>query len=598
MANFWAQLLIALFEAANDWRFSNEVNVIEGPAGKLTIRRRNQFDQDRKLMSVVVEDDHSSLTVYVKGAPESISSRCSKNLNQTILQEGHKLAAEGCYVLGVAKKTVALAQLEQSRDEMEHDLTFLGLIVFRNELKRDAEHAIKELKAGSVRCVMITGDNAPCGAFIARQAGLVESGKKLLTGSRVKKRSDIEWCDESTSNVKFKSTSELMADAEFQQNNYELVVNGEALDILNETGELYRILRKIRVFARMTPNQKVQVVHAFMEGPDGVVCAMAGDGGNDSGALRAAHVGLSMSAAEASIVAPFSSGDGTVFSCVDLIIEGRAALATSLASFKVLIVYGLLFSLANICSFYYAVLLPLLAFIMLAFLALVPMTFLMTLSKPLKHLGQKRPTSSLMGVQTVSSLAGFYLISLVTTLINLNVMESDENYVRWPSYVANTAAWWYLADNWEATVIFETVFPLFLISGFAFSFGSGFRENVLKNIWLMLFLLTSFLISTFILVLPPTNLSVQFHIANEQFNRNHSENPIWQAYQAQGGEPSPAMSSSLRLLIWLLTVIAMLTICLWERFVVHGPGGRYLKQCYLRKCTRKKVLRYEEFDSF
>jgi len=87
-----------------------------------------------------------------------------------------------------------------------------------------------------------------------------------------------------------------------------------------------------RVFARMTPNDKVQCVQLHMERG---VTAMCGDGGNDCGALRAAHVGMALSEAEASMVSPFSTNNRSVMQCVELLKQGRAALATSFSNYKV-----------------------------------------------------------------------------------------------------------------------------------------------------------------------------------------------------------------------------------------------------------------------
>ena len=70
------------------------------------------------------------------------------------------------------------------------------------------------------------------------------------------------------------------------------------------------------------------------------ITGMCGDGGNDAGALRAAHSGIALSDAEASIVSPFSSSNKSIFACVDLLKEGRCALATSFASYKFMILYG------------------------------------------------------------------------------------------------------------------------------------------------------------------------------------------------------------------------------------------------------------------
>ncbi len=93
-----------------------------------------------------------------------------------------------------------------------------------------------------------------------------------------------------------------------------------------------------RIFARMNPIQKRRLVEDLKE--FGHTVMMCGDGANDCGALKAAHVGISLSEAEASAAAPFTSIEKDI-SCVSSVIsEGRASLATSLGCFKYLALYS------------------------------------------------------------------------------------------------------------------------------------------------------------------------------------------------------------------------------------------------------------------
>ena len=64
---------------------------------------------------------------------------------------------------------------------------------------------------------------------------------------------------------------------------------------------------------------------------------MCGDGGNDCGALKAAHVGIALSDAEASIVAPFTSLDKSITSVIEVVKEGRCALASAFAAYKYMV---------------------------------------------------------------------------------------------------------------------------------------------------------------------------------------------------------------------------------------------------------------------
>jgi cation-transporting ATPase 13A3/4/5 len=307
-----------------------------------------------------------------------------------------------------------------------------------------------------------------------------------------------------------------------------------------------------------------------------------------------------MTAAEASVVAPFSSQKGSVMTCVDLLTEGRCALATSIASYKYLVIYGLLFSIVKMCSFYYAILMPLMGYVMIDIVAVVPLTFAMTLSRPLNHLGPKRPTSSLLGVQTVSSVAGFLIIATCTMAINLGVMTSSDGYVRWPSHGADTAAWWFISDNYESTVIWITCFLLFISSTFIFSFGSGFRDSVFKNFILVIYVIALYLFASLLLLLPLNWLSVKFHIATEQFNRIGTENPVWQKYQQDGGSPSPGMSFELRILIWFLSTLGVMIAMGWERLVVFGPIGKAMKSRFKKRFATNspKSKLNQEFANF
>jgi P-type E1-E2 ATPase len=82
---------------------------------------------------------------------------------------------------------------------------------------------------------------------------------------------------------------------------------------------------------------------------------MCGDGGNDCGALKTAHVGISLSDAEASIVAPFTSLDKSIESVVEVLLEGRCSLASALASYKYMIMYGQIETLNQIMNAHFLI---------------------------------------------------------------------------------------------------------------------------------------------------------------------------------------------------------------------------------------------------
>ena len=95
---------------------------------------------------------------------------------------------------------------------------------------------------------------------------------------------------------------------------------------------LSQMLVKTQIFARMSPDEKNEVVER-LQGL-GYTVLMCGDGANDCAALKAADVGLSLSEAEASVAAPFTSRTPDISCVLEVIKEGRAALVTSFSCFK------------------------------------------------------------------------------------------------------------------------------------------------------------------------------------------------------------------------------------------------------------------------
>ena len=97
------------------------------------------------------------------------------------------------------------------------------------------------------------------------------------------------------------------------------------------------LILQTSIFARIQPAQKTFIVETLVE--EGLVAGMCGDGTNDCGALKAAHFGISLSCAEASIVSPFTSKNRRITDCLEVIREGRCALTTSFLAFKFMILY-------------------------------------------------------------------------------------------------------------------------------------------------------------------------------------------------------------------------------------------------------------------
>ena len=111
----------------------------------------------------------------------------------------------------------------------------------------------------------------------------------------------------------------------------ELVIAGKSFNVLMDEYWLPQYLQYVRVFARMKPLDKVRCVRMHMAHH---ITAMCGDGGNDAGALKAAHAGIALSGANSSVVSHFSSTNLSIESCVTLLKEARCSLDVSFSSYK------------------------------------------------------------------------------------------------------------------------------------------------------------------------------------------------------------------------------------------------------------------------
>ncbi|KAL3676685.1 hypothetical protein R1sor_026633 [Riccia sorocarpa] len=335
-----------------------------------------------------------------------------------------------------------------------------------------------------------------------------------------------------------------------------------------------KLLLFTRIYARFKPADKVEVVE--MHRAHGLIVGMCGDGGNDCGALRAAHAGIALSEAEASVVSPFTSKTKSVLSVVDLLREGRGALHTSFACYKFLIMYGLMFSILKLCCYWYGIILCQMDYLFIDGVAVLSLGYAMTLSYPEQQLGKTRPTSSLIGGLNVGSVVGVWVINLMFTIGALIFMRKEEGYVQWPARFSHGAAWWTLGDNWESTVLFFTMYMQYITSAFIFSFGSSFRKNVFFNYFLMVAYWGLVIFVSVLLLLPHSQFTELWHVSSEQFNSPNPDNSVWSMYQETGGQPSPPMPFSFRFRLWWLILGNICAIVIWQKVIAEGPVARYV----------------------
>jgi Ca2+-transporting ATPase len=239
----------------NKWRLFGrplEVAIVQAAGNKdiklrdlekrLKILDRIPFNSTNKY-SITTTKNSDGIFSAMLGAPEILIGLCKMDAleKKRILKEIDRRAESGERLLGVARRTGA------------HDETspyeFLGLLAFRDPIRSGVKSAIERMTASGVQTVIVTGDHRGTAAFVARELGILDGRKLVITGSEL---------------------------AEMK------------------SGDLQSRLKKIAVFARVTPEQKVQILNLYKK--QGEIVAVTGDGVNDGPALKTADIGVSIGA--------------------------------------------------------------------------------------------------------------------------------------------------------------------------------------------------------------------------------------------------------------------------------------------------------------
>lgn len=217
------------------------------------------FDSDRKMMSVIYETEKEKI-LYAKGGFESILKRCTKVLiNDKIVQlskeieEKYKefessMSKEALKVLAFAYKPINKKIYEENNYFKEEDnLILVGLVGLKDPIRNNIKESIQTCLNANIRPIMLTGDNLLTATSIAKEVGICKSEDECIDATKLDKISDKE---------------------------------------------LIEYINKYSVFARVSPENKLQIVKAFQK--CGNVVAMTGDGVNDAPAIKLANVGIGM----------------------------------------------------------------------------------------------------------------------------------------------------------------------------------------------------------------------------------------------------------------------------------------------------------------
>ncbi|NOQ90023.1 MAG: calcium-translocating P-type ATPase, PMCA-type, partial [Gammaproteobacteria bacterium] len=241
---------LALYEAACKAGFDKDT--LEQAKQRLAVI---PFDSKRKLMTTLHQSDET-VVAYIKGAPEQVLQRCSKLSGndgpievkpEYVLQEAEQLANEGYRVLAFAKREFTALPQSLESETIEQELSFLGLVALIDPQRPEVPQAVADCLTAGITPVMITGDHPGTAMAIARRLGITDNDQVALGGDELAKLSDEKFA---------------------------------------------RLVESVRVYARVTPQQKLRIVKALQK--NGEFVAMTGDGVNDAPALKRASIGVAM----------------------------------------------------------------------------------------------------------------------------------------------------------------------------------------------------------------------------------------------------------------------------------------------------------------
>jgi predicted P-type ATPase len=451
---------------------------------KYEILRRFEFDHNRMTQSVVVKLPTGVVQVVVKGSGEHIRTLCVPDtVPNDYLNRLQTYSRRGVSQLGVATKVLDVKlTLQQvgalTRDEAESDLSFAGVLNFANQMREDTPEVIKQLSEADVQSIMLTGDNLFTGIHIARKSRIMMNEKAVLFGT-LNEGGTVLWKDEDDiereePTIVGKSATELTV---------ELAMAGDAWQMLLSQNRSYALSLApfIRVFGRCSPQNKVSVVDTFTD--LGFTTMMCGDGGNDCGALKAAHIGLALSEGDASLVAPFTSLRKDIADVLVVLKEGRAAMTSTMAAYKMVILYG------NVSSYCQCIYIPLEAAFsewMWMFTDVcwtVPFALTLPLARHAATLSKARPTSSLLSLQTVGSIIGIIIINYIFMAIALVVLNKETWFQcrKLDTESVTHGSFLLQSDNYISTVVFLMVGAQLISGAISFNFGHEYRRAWYRN---------------------------------------------------------------------------------------------------------------------
>mmetsp|Transcript_8122 Transcript_8122/g.27262 ORF Transcript_8122/g.27262 Transcript_8122/m.27262 type:complete len:1434 (-) Transcript_8122:544-4845(-) len=272
------------------------------------VMHRYHFASKLQRMSVLatVKDrarPSPSTLALVKGSPEIIATLLVKK--PADYDRAYRAMAErGMRVLALASRDLSAAEASQAkqaqatghgpaREDIERDLNFVGFVAFACQVRRDTAEVVKHLLQSSHHVAMATGDGALTALYVGEEVGMTSGIKEKELLLEKDDSGQLVWSvargDLHIPSMAFqaKEVPRLVKEG------YDLCVTGSSLQLAADRDSyMWQVVKHIKIFARMSPEDKEAVLRALKE--QGYHTLMCGDGANDVGALKQAHIGVAL----------------------------------------------------------------------------------------------------------------------------------------------------------------------------------------------------------------------------------------------------------------------------------------------------------------
>lgn len=501
----------------------------------IAVVRQFPFESLLQRMSVItreVKSDH--FDVYIKGAPEMISSLCI----QDTVPENFKDVLE-CYtrqgfrVLGVGSKSLNSSLswdeiMNIPRENLECEFNFQGLLILQNPLKPQSLPAIMTLRNANIRTVMVTGDNLLTATTVSRECGMIDELDSviILEGKLEKNDNKLKIY---YSYAKLPGFSEKLNVGQngmieeryipfLNEGKYHLAMEGATFNLIRDHDEqlLQKIVQKGTIFARMLPEQKLQLIEVLQKIDHQV--GMCGDGANDCGALKAAHAGVSLSVAEASVASPFTSRIQNI-QCIPLLIrEGRCTLTSTFGACRYMICYCFVLLSAVLMMFWDGQKPSEGAYVMIDIVMNLLPPILFGGTEPFSGIVKRPPIKTMLSFLPQFSIISFIIIQIGVHVFGYYYCLSQPWY---EMYHYNRTITHYPEPSHSGTTIISINTMSYVIAAVIFASGPPYRKPFYTNKIYLSVVILEFALATYLIIYPDEFTSKYMNFKRAPFLHYH-----------------------------------------------------------------------------